>query len=63
MTQQATKRDSSDRGLRWRQCGAGRLRVVYTRHAPGGKVVRQRECRACGARVTTWERVVGVVKD
>jgi hypothetical protein len=46
-------------GLRCWKCGHARLRVVYTRAAAGGKVVRRRACRQCGARLTTWERPVG----
>jgi transcriptional regulator NrdR family protein len=48
-----------DRGLRCRKCGCGRFRVIYTRSAPGAKLVRRRECRNCKARLTTWERVIG----
>jgi len=47
------------RGLRCRACGGQRFRVVYTRRAWGRKVVRRRECRNCGVRVTTWERAIG----
>jgi transcriptional regulator NrdR family protein len=46
-------------GLSCLRCGHQQLRVVYTRPAPDGKVVRRRECRQCGARVTTWERAIG----
>lgn len=49
-----------DRGLRCRHCGCGHFRVIYTRRAWGGKLVRRRECRNCGYRLTTWERVVGL---
>ena len=43
------------RGLRCRQCDCRHFWVVYTRAAWGGKVVRRRACRGCGARITTWE--------
>jgi RecJ-like exonuclease len=33
------------------RCGGEHFRVVYTRRAPGGKIVRSRECRHCGRRV------------
>jgi transcriptional regulator NrdR family protein len=46
------------RGLRCR-CGGTRLKVVYTRARGGGKLVRRRECRDCGERITTWERAIG----
>ena len=34
-------------------------RQVYTRRGRGGKLIRRRECRHCGKRMTTWERPVG----
>jgi transcriptional regulator NrdR family protein len=52
--------EREERGLRCRQCGCGHLRVVYTRAKAGGRVMRRRECRSCGERVTTWERAIGV---
>lgn len=48
-----------DRGLRCRHCGCRQFSVVYTRRAWGGKLVRRRECRNCGHRVTTCERIIG----
>jgi DNA-directed RNA polymerase subunit RPC12/RpoP len=48
-----------DRGLRCRRCGRRHFRVIYTRPASGRKVVRRRECRNCGNRITTWERTIG----
>lgn len=55
----AVKNPNDDRGLRCLQCGCGHFHVVYTRKAIGGKLVRRRECRHCGRRVTTWERIIG----
>jgi hypothetical protein len=46
-------------GLRCRNCGTQRFRVIYTRAAPGGKIIRRRACRECGRRMTTWERMIG----
>ncbi len=43
------------RGLECRYCGCRHFRVVYTRPAWGGRILRRRECRHCGKRVTTWE--------
>ena len=46
----------------WRQTAAAmapgckHFRIIYTRPAWGGRLVRQRECRHCGKRMTTWER-------
>jgi transcriptional regulator NrdR family protein len=46
-------------GLCCRKCGAREFRVIYTRPARDGKIIRRRACRQCGARVTTWERTIG----
>jgi transcriptional regulator NrdR family protein len=48
-----------DRGLKCRNCGCRHFRVVYTRASWGGKVIRRRECRHCGSRITTWQRAIG----
>jgi len=44
------------RGLRCPRCGCGHFRVIYTRSAWGGRIVRRRECRNCAKRVTTTKR-------
>jgi transcriptional regulator NrdR family protein len=49
----------SQAGLKCRKCGRSSFRVIYTRARRDGKIVRRRECRACGARATTWERMIG----
>jgi transcriptional regulator NrdR family protein len=46
-------------GLSCWNCGGHRFRVIYTRAAAGGKIIRRRACRKCGARITTWERMIG----
>jgi transcriptional regulator NrdR family protein len=46
----------SKRGLECRYCGCKHFRVVYTRPTWGGRIMRRRECRLCGKRMTTWER-------
>ena len=43
------------RGLVCRWCGCKHFRVIYTRPAWGGRILRRRECRHCGKRMTTWE--------
>ena len=43
-------------GLTCRRCGCRHFYVVYTRRAPGGTLVRRRECRNCGRRITTVEQ-------
>jgi len=56
---EATQNTAEQRGLRCPKCGCAHFRVIYTRRAWGGKLVRRRECRHCGRRVTTTERVSG----
>jgi transcriptional regulator NrdR family protein len=48
-----------ERGLVCPKCGRRHFFVVYTRRAAGEKLVRRRECRHCGRRITTWERLIG----
>jgi hypothetical protein len=52
-----------DRGLRCRHCGCRHFCVIYTRPRRGGRLVRRRECRSCGNRITTWERAIGQNPD
>lgn len=40
-------------------CGCRDLRVVYTRPTWGNRIMRRRECRHCGRRMTTWEHPGG----
>lgn len=49
------KREPEPRGIRCPGCGCGHFRVVYTRSALRGRVMRRRECRYCGRRITTYE--------
>lgn len=51
--------DKVVRGLECRKCGSRRFRVIYTRAARGGYLVRRRECWHCGRRMTTREGAVG----
>ncbi len=51
--------ENDDRGLECRNCGCKHFRVVYTRPYRGGGLIRRRECRHCGRRMTTWERAIG----
>jgi len=46
-------------GLVCRTCGCRHFHVLYTRRASRGRLMRRRECRHCGRRVTTSEQVVG----
>lgn len=49
------------RGLVCRTCGCRHFRVLYTRSAWGGRLLRRRECRHCGRRITTYEEPAGVL--
>jgi hypothetical protein len=46
-------------GLECRYCGCRYFRVIYTRRGWGDRLLRRRECRHCGKRMTTWERPIG----
>ena len=48
------------RGLRCPKCGCGHFCVVYTRSTWGGRIIRRRECRHCGRRMTTLEKPIGL---
>ena len=52
-------RPVEQRGLECRNCGCGHFRVIYTRRAWGGRILRRRECRHCGRRMTTYEQTAG----
>jgi len=34
--------------------GGAHFRLLYTRRSIGGRILRRRECRHCGRRVTTY---------
>ncbi len=46
---------SQKRGLQCPHCGCAHFRVLYTRPALGCRILRRRECRYCGRRITTYE--------
>ena len=50
------------RGLECPRCGCRHLRVLYTRAATGGRILRRRECRHCGRRMTTYEQTAAAQK-
>ena len=57
MVQATDKRTPTPkRGLECPQCGCAHFRVLYTRRASGGRLLRRRECRYCGRRITTYEQ-------
>lgn len=43
------------KGPTCRHCSCRHFHVVYTRPTWGGRIMRRRECRHCGKRLTTWE--------
>ncbi len=47
--------DGQKVGLVCRACGCQHFRVVYLKRLAGGVVMRRRECRHCGKRMTTRE--------
>lgn len=51
-----THKPDKRRGLECPRCGCGHFRVLYTRRALGGRLLRRRECRYCGRRITTYEQ-------
>jgi len=50
--------EQRQRGLECPRCGCRHFRVLYTRRAWGGRILRRCECRHCGRRVTTYETAV-----
>jgi len=47
--------NSDEKGIECPRCGCRHFYVVYTR-PQAGKIIRRKECRHCGCRVTTFER-------
>ena len=63
---QSQPEQDEQRGFRCSKCGCEHFRVIYTRRAWGGKIMRDRapnksteegKCRHCGRRVVTYEHV------
>lgn len=44
-------------GIECRGCGCKHFLTLSTRKTFGGRIIRRRECRYCGRRLTTNERV------
>ena len=51
--------EDAPKGLVCRTCGCRHFRVLYTRRAWGGRLLRRRTCRHCGRRITTYEQAAG----
>jgi len=47
--------DGQKAGLVCRACGCQHFLVVYLKRLPNGVLMRRRECRHCGKRITTRE--------
>lgn len=47
---------NTSRGIECPSCGCRVFFVVYTRRTWGGRIMRRRECRNCGRRITTYEK-------
>jgi len=43
-------------GLICRNCGCRHFQVIYTRRTSKNRILRRRECRNCGRRITTYEK-------
>jgi transcriptional regulator NrdR family protein len=53
------KATEEKRGIECPRCGCRHFRVLYTRRAWGGRILRRRECRHCERRITTYESSAG----
>jgi transcriptional regulator NrdR family protein len=54
----APKANTEAKGLVCLNCGCRHFYVVYTRPR-AEKIVRRKECRHCGRRITTQEKTTG----
>lgn len=59
MAHTSTETPAEVKGICCPKCGCRHFEVVYTRALRGGKIMRRRECRHCGRRITTTERMNG----
>ena len=56
-TTKNSAREAEPRGIHCPKCGCGHFEVAYTRRIQGGAIRRRRECRFCGRRILTTERI------
>lgn len=54
----STKDPYKEKGVVCPKCGCLHFDVVYTRRGHGNVIVRRRECRNCGKRLSTREVAV-----
>jgi len=65
VTEKNARREHDDagaadpQGLECPSCGCRHLPVIYTRRTSKRRIMRRRECRYCGKRITTYERSIG----
>lgn len=59
MSEQREQQQQQEAGIRCSRCGCRECRVIYTRAGAMQTTARRRECRHCGKRFTTRERIVG----
>jgi len=57
MSETPSDSKSTQRGIECPRCGCRHFRVLYTRAVSAGRLRRRRECRHCGHRVTTHEKL------
>jgi len=53
-----TPESEKQRGIVCPKCGCKYFEVLHTRSAFGGRILRQRECRHCGWRISTAEKTL-----
>ncbi len=56
--QAGRERPAGSRGLVCRGCGCRHFHVIYTRRTSKNRILRRRECRHCGRRITTYEEQI-----
>lgn len=49
--------DAEGRGIECPRCGCGHFSVIETRRTYGQRILRRRECRNCGRKIMTIERL------
>ncbi len=59
MTQPKRGHDDRPVGLQCPDCGCRHFYAVYTRPTPNRRIIRRRQPRHCGRRITTAEKTGG----
>ena len=58
MPERRASETTDEKGIECPSCGCRHFYVIYTRRR-ADRIVRRKECRHCGKRVITSERLVG----